>query len=350
MKINKDKEYFLNEDKEIVEIEKYVTGDNPFEKDMYSWGTTLNEAIEGLSSVVDEKTINKLKSELAHSIDEKYGFEVNSDKIDIDTHNIEIEVYNKETESIEYSFPAYYDVKDIFNEIAEDDPNFSEEKYELIPDPNEVQIEVYNKETNDVEYTYPIYWDPKDILDDIIQNEFESFGGGLNFKNALNFFNENNIDISDVFSYKVIEADKEVNPDSYAIVFATDENVRAYYCADKTKDVTAQDKADYLELTSDLMKSYLDCKEYNVNLYNMDGELLFSDSGFIGDDIAENGMEDYVGEVVSSLGEYNSIEECISDIKKESLPSLDDKLSAAESRTDMSNKTADINIKDEQDR
>lgn len=309
MLIDKDKEYFLNEDKEIVEVERYVSGDNPFEESVYSWGTTRNEAIERLNNRVDKNAIDAIKERLLNHLESKYKFNP-------DPEETEIEVYNEETKSVEYVFPAYYEPNDILKEIAEHAPDFKESKYEITPNPDEIEIGVYNKETELVEYIYPIYWDKQDIINDIFQNKFTSTDG-FSFDAALDYCQNNNIDISDVFLYREIEADKAIDPDSYAIVFATDENVRDYYMIDKDKKVTDQDKIEFIEIVFDMMKSYLDGKEYNVNLYDMNGKELYSGSGFIGDETEINGMEDYVGEFVESLGEYNSVEECIDFVKQD---------------------------------
>ena len=85
---------------------------------------------------------------------------------------------------------------------------------------------------------------------------------------------------------------------------------------------------------------------YGYTEYNKMGEEIDACWGFYGDNPNENGISDSTGHIVEDLGEYLDIEECLEDnaerlgIEIDPLPSLSDRIHAAEGISEERNSAA----------
>lgn len=74
---------------------------------------------------------------------------------------------------------------------------------------------------------------------------------------------------------------------------------------------------------------------YQYAIYDRNGDFIDGGSNFEGSDPSQNNIEAYCGILVKELGYYSSIDTCMlehEDTHIDSMPSLDDKLAAAESK------------------
>ena len=287
MKLYDEKTYFLNKNNEIVEVERYDSGINPFGDPLdisyagLAWGENFKEAKDTMHDKVGREVFSPILNKIAESMESKYDIQVDLD----DTHEWAVEAYNKETGELEYA-------------------------------------DVYNMDKDDVIY-------------EIMRQELTDSNGFFQLGEMLEYCENNNVDVSDVIMYEAISS--HVDRDSCAYVFITEENIQDYFGID-ISEIPTEDKAALLKNYIELGQAYLDGEEYAFTTYSLKGEEIDDCVGFFGDDTKTNGIEDTAGEFTECLGAYDSIEECFEanqeklGIVIDPLPSLSERISFAEEK------------------
>lgn len=299
MNLYYEKEYFLNRDNEIVEIERYEeTLNSPYENCSCEMGCSLAEAWNGVASVIDDRAEKEIKEKISEYLDTVY--EIKRDP--------EVE-------------PGEYD---------------------------SLGIDLINKETGEVENSYPTNWNKQEILDDVVYHEFTDSNGHLDFDEI----SYNGIDISDALSFKELRS--TINQYSYAVVCMSNADMEEFFGVDCIDEITPEQKERAIQGYADILQADLDGEQYCYSLYNRQGEEIDSCTGFYGYDTETNGIEEYVGELVESLGVYNSIENCFEanqeklGIELAPLPSLEERITLAEEKAASQNMDSkEVNGKDD---
>lgn len=289
MKLYYEKEYFLTEGNEIAEIEKYKeTLNSPYENCIYGWGRYSNtEAWKDVTEKIDNRAEKEIKEKISEYLDTVY--EIKRDP--------EVE-------------PGEYD---------------------------SLGIDLINKETDEVENSYPTDWSKQDILDDVVYHEFTDSEGNLDFDEI----SYNGIDISDALSFR--ELHSTICQNSYAVVCMSNANMEDFFGVDSIDKITPEQKEKAIQGYADIMQADLDGEQYCYTLYNKQGEEIDSCTGFYGNDTGMNGIEKYTGELVESLGMYDTIEDCFEanqeklGIELPPLPSLEEKMTLAEEKAASQN-------------
>lgn len=287
------KEYFLNKNDEIVEIEKYNgEANNPYEHCTFGSGLTETNAWEDLSKKLDTETLDKIAVKVFDFVEESY--------------------------------------------TLTRDPDLAQDEY------SKTGITAFDSKTG-MEYTFPTDWDKEDIIREIAEREFIDDRGNLDFECVFGA----DIDISDALTYKVIEPGNLYT----AVIYMTDDNLKDYFGVDSIDEVTPEQKETALNAYARIIGAEYYNQKFSYTIYDKQGNELEGGSTFYGSDTETNGIEDFTGELVNGLGVHDSIESCIADRQETLFPSLDDLLDDAEEMATSQNlDNREVNNKDDLDR
>lgn len=287
MKLYNNKTYFLNEDKNIVEVEKYVSGDNLLDGNNfgYAWGDNLSDAKNTLNETIDDNTLDAIKAKIAAFMEEKYDIQID---------------------------------------------NEGEDEYTTA---------VYDKETGELEYGSTYHLDKDEAIEETMNYTIGDECGYFTFDAMVEYCKDNDIDISDVIIYNSCRSCIDSN--SFCIVYITEENIKNEFGVDDISEVSKEQIDDFFKSCMDYTQAYLDGEEYAFTTYSLNGEQIDSCCGFIGNDTEINGIEANTGYFTDTfLDSYDSIEEFLVEnheflgIEVQELPSLSDKIEVVEAKAE----------------
>ena len=221
----------------------------------------------------------------------------------------------------------------IDNFIKENDGKLELRNSEIPGDPNNWGL--YDKATDECVFKDDLFTNEDDAYRDamaayfanVVAQTSESRAAlGYSYSNCdlkelLEYCKEKEIDISDMLEYR--EVHSRIDRNSSAIAFAD-----TSYAA-----IAGVEPSKIIDGAAIELQAYLDQEVYRANEYTIDGEEVDSCSGFIGDDIEMNGIEDNFGKAIEKLGSYENLEACLEDnqeklgIEIEPVKPLQDRLS-----------------------